>query len=139
DGTFIHYLIRFQNTGTDTAFNVVVTDTLDARLDAASFQMLEVSHPALIKRNLQELSFEFHNILLPDSNVNEPMSHGYIKFRVRPVSTLLDGDEVNNHASIYFDYNLPVVTNTAVTAIRSPLACPVISATATPENCGQND
>ncbi|RZK44877.1 MAG: hypothetical protein EOO94_04855, partial [Pedobacter sp.] len=81
DGTFINYLVRFQNTGTDTAFNIVVTDTLDTRLDASSFQMLDASHPAIIKRDGRALTFEFINIQLPDSNVNEPLSHGFIKFR----------------------------------------------------------
>ena len=33
----IGYTIRFQNTGTDTAFNVIVTDTLPATLDPFMF------------------------------------------------------------------------------------------------------
>ncbi|RYZ48021.1 MAG: hypothetical protein EOP49_19750, partial [Sphingobacteriales bacterium] len=135
DGTFINYLVRFQNTGTDTAFNVVVTDTLEARLDASSFQMLEASHPAIIKRNGQALTFEFLNIQLPDSNVNEPLSHGYIKFRVKPVNTLIDGDVVNNKASIYFDYNAPVVTNNAITTVTSPVTCFTATAVTTPASC----
>ena len=33
---WIDYTIRFQNTGTDTAFNVVITDTLPANLDPST-------------------------------------------------------------------------------------------------------
>ncbi|RYZ33395.1 MAG: hypothetical protein EOP49_35970, partial [Sphingobacteriales bacterium] len=137
DGAYINYLVRFQNTGTDTAFNVVVTDTLDSRLDASSFQMLEASHPAIIKRDGNALTFEFLNIQLPDSNVNEPLSHGYIKFRVKPVPTLTGGDVVNNSASIYFDYNAPVVTNPALTSIVSPQTCFTMSTTSVDAFCAQ--
>ena len=59
------------------------------------------------------------NIMLPDSNVNEAASHGFIRFRVKPVSTLTLGNTVPNKAAIYFDYNTPVVTNTAITTIKN--------------------
>ena len=135
EGQWLDYVIRFQNTGTDTAFNVVITDQLAANLDASSFQMLEASHPARIKRDDRALTFEFLNIQLPDSNVNEPLSHGYIKFRVKPLPTLGDGDMVNNRANIYFDYNAPVVTNTAVTAFSDPSTCHTATAASTPATC----
>lgn len=35
---WLDYTIRFQNTGTDTAFTVVITDTLPLVLDPLSFQ-----------------------------------------------------------------------------------------------------
>ena len=40
----IEYLIRFQNTGTDTAFNVVIRDTLSADFDILSVQSGVSSH-----------------------------------------------------------------------------------------------
>ena len=43
--TELVYRIRFQNTGTDTAFNVTVIDTLSENLNLYSLRMLEVSHP----------------------------------------------------------------------------------------------
>ncbi len=135
DGTFIDYLIRFQNTGTDTAFNVVVTDTLSNLLDASSFEMISTSHPSKNLRDGNKLLFEFINILLPDSNVNEPLSHGYIRFRIKTVSTLPLGSVVPNKANIYFDYNAPVITNVATTTVQDPIVCFTASTTSTPATC----
>lgn len=116
-GTFINYFIRFQNTGNDTAINVVVTDTLDGQLDFNSFQLISTSHTAITKRDGNKISFEFLNIMLPDSNINEPLSHGYIRFRVKPLSNLIAGSIIPNIADIYFDYNNPVTTNNTNTTI----------------------
>ncbi|MBK6831768.1 MAG: hypothetical protein IPG92_13955 [Flavobacteriales bacterium] len=80
---WIDYVIRFQNTGTDTAFHVVITDTLPATLDPSTIALGATSHA--FNWNLTGhgiLRFNFPNILLPDSNVNEPRSHGFVGFRV---------------------------------------------------------
>jgi uncharacterized repeat protein (TIGR01451 family) len=117
-GDYINYVIRFQNTGTDLAFNITVRDTLDTKLDWSSFEMVGSSHPYLLEINDDNrLAWTFNNILLPDSNVNEPGSHGYIAYRIKPKSTLNNGDVMRNKASIYFDFNLPVVTNETVTTV----------------------
>lgn len=111
---WIDYTIRFQNTGTDTAFTITVRDTLSPLLDLASLQVLGASHaytPAISDGNV--LAFTFANILLPDSNVNEAASHGYVAFRLRPVADISIGATIDNAADIYFDFNLPVRTNTA--------------------------
>lgn len=112
---WIDYTIRFQNTGTDTAFNVVVTDTLPATLDPATIEVGAASHT--MNWNLTGhgiLRFNFPNILLPDSNVNEPRSHGFVSFRIRPRLPLLPGTEIENIANIYFDFNPPVITAPSV-------------------------
>jgi len=71
------YKIRFQNTGTDTAFNIVVLDTLSDLLDVSTFVPLVSSHPyALEIVDSNVLKYSFENIMLPDSNINEPGSHG---------------------------------------------------------------
>lgn len=109
----IDYLIRFQNTGTDTAFTVVVRDTLDKHFDVSSFRFLGSSHPLAYNISGEGiLHFVFTNIMLPDSNANEPGSHGYIKFSVSPKKGTPNGTIVHNQASIYFDFNNSVVTNT---------------------------
>ena len=110
--TPIDYLIRFQNTGTDTAFTVVILDTLDTDLDIQSIRPTGGSHPYtfnLIGENVAQ--FVFANILLPDSNVNEAASHGFIKFNISPKKDLLNGTVVENQAAIFFDFNDPVITN----------------------------
>jgi uncharacterized repeat protein (TIGR01451 family) len=122
NGHSLQYTIRFQNTGTDTAFTVVVRDTLSQRLEAGTLEMVTASHPYTLNiENGVNLAWTFPNILLPDSNRNEPASHGLIVYRIRPKSDLTKGEIVHNTASIYFDYNLPIVTNDAATVVQTDL------------------
>ncbi len=125
-GQSLNYTIRFQNTGNDTAFNIVVRDTLSARFDLNSLEMLSASHTyQLTIKDGKYCTWTFSNILLPDSNRNEPKSHGYINYRINPVAGLSDGDTIRNRASIYFDFNLPVATNTHSTVLApSPVSLP---------------
>ncbi len=118
-GKYIDYTIRYQNTGTAKAVNVVVTDTLPAQLLANTLEVISTSHNTNTTVKGNTVSFEMRNIMLSDSNTNEAASHGFIRFKVKPVNTLVAGNVVSNKASIYFDYNKPVVTNTAVTQIIS--------------------
>ncbi len=116
----LEYIIRFQNTGNDTAFFVRIdNDFPPSRLDLSNLEIIGASHPCDIRYQSYDstLFFQFNNILLPDSNTNEPMSHGFVKYRARPLTSLTVGDTIGNRANIYFDYNPPVTTNTAVTEI----------------------
>lgn len=116
--SWLNYQIRFQNTGTDTAFTVVIVDTLDAALDKNTFSITGHSHPVDVTYTPSgEVTFRFNNILLPDSNVNEPGSHGFVSYRIKGLSTNPDPTEVNNTAYIYFDLNSPIVTNTTLTTL----------------------
>ncbi|WP_378410102.1 DUF7619 domain-containing protein [Rhodocytophaga aerolata] len=115
--TPLEYLIRFQNTGTDIAYKVVVVDTLDATLDIASLDIGASSHPftySITGMGAPVLTWTFNNINLPDSTSNEPASHGYLRFRIRPKKDTPDGVKITNSAAIYFDYNSPVITNTVL-------------------------
>lgn len=110
--TGIEYLVRFQNTGTAPAHTVIVRDTLDATLDAATLRMGSASHHfewALSGQGI--LTLTFPDIELPDSNANEPASHGFFTFNIAQKPDLPDGTEIRNIASIYFDFNEPVRTN----------------------------
>jgi uncharacterized repeat protein (TIGR01451 family) len=112
---WIDYTIRFQNTGTDTAFTVVITDTLDAALDMSSFELGAASHAMQVEFRMgRVVEWTFTDILLPDSIVNEPASHGLVSFRIRPQLPLLPGTVIENTANIYFDYNPPVITEPSV-------------------------
>jgi uncharacterized repeat protein (TIGR01451 family) len=120
-GSFINYIIRFQNAGTDTAFDVTIRDTLDSKLDWGTFEMIASSHSYQLSINNQsKLSWKFSDIKLVDSIRNEPKSHGYIAYRIKPVNTLTIGDTIHNTASIYFDFNLPVRTNSVNTVVVQP-------------------
>ncbi|MBK8497770.1 MAG: T9SS type A sorting domain-containing protein [Flavobacteriales bacterium] len=112
---WIDYVIRFHNTGTDTAFTIVVTDTLPSTLDPATVSLVGASHAhTWMMQGQGVLKFIFPNILLPDSNVNEPASHGLISFRIRPRLPLLPATVIQNIANIYFDFNPPVITEPSV-------------------------
>lgn len=112
-GGEIEYLIRFQNTGTDTAFQVHVLDTLSALLDPATIKFETASHPYRYDlTGAGVVHFLFDAIMLPDSNTNEPASHGFVKFSIQPRSDAMLESIIENKASIYFDFNDPVITNT---------------------------
>jgi uncharacterized repeat protein (TIGR01451 family) len=111
--TDIEYQINFQNTGTDTAFTVVIRDTLSYGLDIATFRAGISSHTYQVDvSGYGVLKFTFDNILLPDSNINEAASHGFVRFRITPKDTLQLGSRIENRAGIYFDFNPPIITNT---------------------------
>ena len=116
--SLIIYTIRFQNTGTAPAVNVVLVDTISPDLDLSSLKILGASHTYSTSLNDRVLSFNFDHIMLPDSNANEPGSHGFAQFSIRPVA-MVPGSSVGNFADIYFDFNPPIRTNTS--AITAPL------------------
>jgi uncharacterized delta-60 repeat protein/uncharacterized repeat protein (TIGR01451 family) len=113
-GEELEYTIRFQNTGTDVAYNIKVIDTLDANLDAASFIKGVSSHPytlTITGKGQAVLAFNFYNINLPDKIADEAGSNGLISYKITlPASTPL-GTVIKNKAYIYFDYNSPIITN----------------------------
>lgn len=119
----IEYMIRFQNTGNDTAFLVVVRDTLPvATLDPGTLRPISASHDYTWDVTGNGIAtFTFANILLPDSTRNEPASHGYVRFRIRQQPDLADGTRIENDAAIFFDFNEPVITNQYFHTVGSPL------------------
>lgn len=112
------YTINFQNTGTDTAFKVVIKDSLDAALDLETFQVTGSSHAYGYTLDEGVVNFTFSNILLPDSHVNEPGSHGFIQYTIQPKSNPIQGTQIKNTAYIYFDFNYPIVTNTTLSVLQ---------------------
>jgi uncharacterized repeat protein (TIGR01451 family) len=119
-GTEMEYLLRFQNTGTDTAYTVTVVDTLDTYLNVESLEIGAISHPYQVDVQTTALRqsilrFRFNNLLLPDSNTNEANSHGFVQFRISPKPGLALGTQVLNRADIYFDFNPAVRTNQTLT------------------------
>lgn len=107
------YSIRFQNTGTAEALLIVVADSLPASLDPGSLEIKGHSHPMItewLPNNV--LHFVFDGIHLPDSNTNEPASHGWVIFEIMPATGVPVGTVVENKVDIFFDFNPAVVTNT---------------------------
>ncbi len=111
----LNYTINFQNTGNDTAFSVILRDTINLHeFDIGSFEMGPSSHSFRLEMSEDSiLTWFFENILLPDSFVNEPLSHGYVRYSIQRKLHPDQNHFYCNRASIYFDFNLPVLTNSA--------------------------
>lgn len=121
----LDYTIHFQNCGNDTAFFIIVVDTLPAELDITTFEPGAASHPYTWSidghNDTNIVTFTFMNILLPDSNVNEAASHGFVQFEINRFPNLPIGTMIVNKADNYFDFNPPVPTNYNVVTISDPL------------------
>ena len=120
---YLHYVIRFQNTGTASAININVKHQLDEKLNWATMRLLSLSHPGRVEIiDGSDVNFIFDDIHLADSTSNEPDSHGYIAYKIKPKSNVVVGDIFSAVADIYFDFNPPIITNTATTEIVEPLS-----------------
>lgn len=119
DSKSLHYTIRFENEGTDTAFNITILDTLSDKINLNSFKSIASSHPyQLSVKNNNILTFYFKNILLPPKSVNANAAHGFVSYEIKPEKNLIVNDKIKNTAHILFDYNLPISTNTTTTQIQ---------------------
>lgn len=114
----LDYHIRFQNTGTAPAYNVLVTDILDKNLDINTLKVHASSHKMFYSLDEnRQLNFEFQNIMLPDSGTDYEGSQGFISYSIDIKPKLPIGTELNNTAEIFFDFNEAIVTNTTKNTI----------------------
>ena len=114
------YTIHFQNTGSAQAINIRLADTLDAKLDVSTFQLINYLHKNTTTLSGNLLAFNFHNINLPDSTTNKAASSGFVQYRIKPKANLPAGTHIKNTAYIYFDFNTAVVTNTSLNNFNAP-------------------
>ncbi len=119
----LEYRIRFQNTGNDTAFTVIVVDTLNTDfLDISTLTLGTSSHDYNFElTDTNVLMFTFSNILLPDSTTNEMASHGFLSFKISQHIDNPIGELIENDAGIYFDYNEAIITNKVFNTIGLPV------------------
>ncbi len=115
---YLDYLIRFQNTGTASAINVRILDTLHPKLDWNTLIPISASHDYVVQiTDGNQVEFIFDNINLPHEAANEPESHGFVAYKIKPKSDVQVGDVISGDASIYFDFNAPIITNMVSTEI----------------------
>ena len=122
-GRPMEYTIRFQNTGNDTAYTVVVKDYLDSDFDLSSFQPGAASHPYTVSLSgvgKPELEFRFQHIGLVDSATNPLKSQGFVQYRIWPKADAVAGMRLYNVADIYFDQNIPIRTNHTLNTLYRP-------------------
>ncbi|OFY89678.1 MAG: hypothetical protein A2236_08045, partial [Bacteroidetes bacterium RIFOXYA2_FULL_33_7] len=116
--SLLTYTIHFQNNGNDTAFTVVLIDTLSQFVDPATIVCGASSHP--YEFELSEhgiLKWTFNQILLVDSFTNEPASNGFVTYTIKQRADNPHGTVIANNADIYFDFNPPIRTNTTINTI----------------------
>lgn len=118
---YLYYTIRFENTGNASAINVRINDVLDSRLDENSIKMINASHAYVLDRVANNLTWKFDNIMLPVSVANTNIGKGYVMFKVKPKPGYSVGDVISNTASIYFDFNPAIITNTFTTTFVATL------------------
>lgn len=119
---YLTYTIQFENTGTANAVNVRVNDVLDSKLDETSVRMINSSHAYMLDRVGNNLNWKFDGIELEPSVANTTIGKGYITFQVKPKPGYSVGDIIPNTASIYFDFNPAIVTNTFNTEFVTTLS-----------------
>jgi surface protein len=121
-GEYLHYLIRFQNTGTASAIHVRIEDDLHETLDWSTIQIVSASHNYQVEISEDnQIEFIFQNINLPHEDADEAGSNGFIAYKIKPVEGLEIGDFIiGNEAGIYFDFNEPIITNSTSTEIVNP-------------------
>jgi hypothetical protein len=118
-GKRLVYNIRFQNTGTLATTFVIISDTLTAELDLNSVQFIASSHPCTWRIVSERvIEFSFLSLSLPPAQDNEIGSHGFVQFSIATSKTLEINESVRNKASIFFDYNEPIITNYAESTVR---------------------
>lgn len=113
-GEYLHYNINFENTGTAAASFIAVKDVIDVEeFDISTLQILSASHPMEARITNNKAEFYFNNINLAANG-----GKGNVVFKIKTRNTLAVNSSVTQAANIYFDYNLPVGTNDAVTTFN---------------------
>ena len=116
-GEYVHYVIRFENTGTAVAQNIVVKDMIDlTKFEISTLVPLKGSHDYYTRINDNKVEFIFENINL---DYNDATNDGYVAFKIKTKPTLVVGNTFSNNANIYFDYNFPITTNTYTITIQA--------------------
>lgn len=123
DDFYLHYIVRFENTGNYSAQNIVVEDVVETNFfNAASLVPISSSHPFYtIKKyangsGVTTIHFIFENINLPFTNGSNT---GFIAFKIKTNHSFYNLPQGiwNHKANIYFDYNYPIKTNMVSTSM----------------------
>jgi uncharacterized repeat protein (TIGR01451 family) len=124
NGKAIEFTIYFKNSNPNKISNLVIVDTLSNLLNINSFQLVSTSQvcKVVITGNIVKFIFNKTQLL---SNANKSSNFGNINFNIQPKSTVDIGDVILNKSYVYFDYNLPIITNTTQTLVTGQTASPV--------------
>lgn len=116
-GGYVSYKIRFENTGTFPAQNIVVKDIIDtSKFDISTLTPVIGSHNFYARIAGNKVEFIFENINLP---FDDASNDGYVVFKIKLLPSVTQGINFSNQANIYFDYNFPIITNTTNSVIEN--------------------
>ncbi len=127
----VNYRIQFENVkdAGAAAYRIEILDTLDAEIfDLSTVKFGRKSHEGSqydwqIDRNGNVLRWYIEGIEL-EPNITPPQGEGWVDFSVALKESVYSGIEIKNSASIIFDINEPIQTNTWINIIDnvSPVA-----------------
>lgn len=111
-GDYLHYIVRFENTGTAPAdFIVVELDVDPDQFDISTLRLINSYQPTSTRVSGDRVTFRFENASLSVAG------HGNLLYKIKSRSGLTAGDVVTTSAKIFFEYNAPVETNDAETTL----------------------
>ncbi len=117
-GTFT-YNISFENKkeATAPAYKIEILDTLSNLFDPETVEFRSTSHSEsndwTVERDGNILRWYVEGIELPP-NATPPEGEGYVSFSVKLNAGVESGEIIENRATIVFDENAPITTNTWV-------------------------
>ena len=121
-GTFL-YNIAFENKkeATAPAYKIEIVDTLSSVFDWESVEFGNTSHSGeeynwIMERKGNVLRWYIEGIELPP-NVTPPQGEGFVSFSVKLKDNVNSGETIKNNATIVFDENPAITTNTWVNII----------------------
>ena len=125
DDSVLEYMVHFQNTGSFMAENVVVKDTLSANLDWKTLRPVYMSDKCVVDIDEHGVAtFTFNEIDLPPSSSEPVSSNAMFTYTIKQRAGLSVGTQIKNRASIYFDFNAPIMTNYTLNTIGWPTKVP---------------
>lgn len=108
-GEYLHYVVNFKNTGTQSADFVVIEADIDTdKFDLSSLRLLNNSIPVKTRIAGGRVLFRFDTSM-------EVADHGNILYKIKTKKSLMQNDRVSNVSAIYYGYNFPIITNDAST------------------------
>lgn len=112
-GSFVHYMVNFENTGTVPAQQVVVRLDVDpTEFNMDTLQILETSAPSYARQRNNRIEIFYPNLQIDTGG------HGNVLMKIRSKDNLGNGDLVNGRADIFFDYNEPLDTGITQTVYQ---------------------
>lgn len=99
------YTIRFQNPWYVTENEIIIKDTLPASQDGASLEVIDASHPYILKiKKDQYVEWELPKMNMLDTFHYGSRAAGYITYKVKPAAGLRPGDSIINTAYLLLDH-----------------------------------